>query len=64
MYFSIEGASQVVLVVKNLPANAGYARDVGLIPGSVGIKSSLISIIYTPYLLDPNVFLDSVKITL
>ena len=27
------GASQVVLVVKNLPANAGDVRDVGLIPG-------------------------------
>ena len=27
-------ASQVVLVVKNLPANAGDIRDVGLIPGS------------------------------
>ena len=27
----LSGASQVVLVVKNLPANAG---DVGLIPGS------------------------------
>ena len=27
-------ASQVVLVVKNLPANAGDLRDVGLIPGS------------------------------
>ena len=26
-------APQVVLVVKNLPANAGDARDVGLIPG-------------------------------
>ena len=26
-------ASQVVLVVKNLPANAGDARDVGSIPG-------------------------------
>ena len=26
-------ASQVVLVVKNLPANAGDIRDVGLIPG-------------------------------
>ena len=26
--------SQVVLVVKNLPANAGDARDSGLIPGS------------------------------
>ena len=27
-------ASQVVLVVKNLPANAGEVGDVGLIPGS------------------------------
>ena len=27
-------AFQVALVVKNLPANAGDARDVGLIPGS------------------------------
>ena len=27
-------ASQVALVVKNLPANAGDARDAGLIPGS------------------------------
>ena len=26
-------ASQVELVVKNPPANAGYIRDVGLIPG-------------------------------
>ena len=26
------GASQVALVVKNLPANAGDIRDVGLIP--------------------------------
>ena len=26
-------ASQVALVVKNLPANAGDARDAGLIPG-------------------------------
>ena len=29
-------ASQVVLVVKNLPANAGDVRDMGLIPGSGG----------------------------
>ena len=29
------GASQVVLVVKNLPANVGDTRDVGSIPGSV-----------------------------
>ena len=28
------GASQVVLVVKNLPPNAGEERDLGLIPGS------------------------------
>ena len=28
------GASQVALVVMNLPANAGDARDVDLIPGS------------------------------
>ena len=27
-------ASQVTLVVKNLPANAGDARDLGSIPGS------------------------------
>ena len=27
------GASQVALVVKNLPANAGDIKDVGLIPG-------------------------------
>ena len=30
----IPEASQVVLVVKNLPANAGDAEDVGLITGS------------------------------
>ena len=29
----ILGASQVALVVKNLPADAGDVRDVGLIPG-------------------------------
>ena len=28
------GASQVALVVKNPPANAGDIRDMGLIPGS------------------------------
>ena len=27
------GASQVVLVIKNLPVNAGDIRDIGLIPG-------------------------------
>ena len=31
---STEMPSQVVLVVKNPPANAGDLRDVGLIPGS------------------------------
>ena len=29
----LHGASQVALVVKNLPANAGDVRDAGLIPG-------------------------------
>ena len=29
-----DGASQVALVVKNLPANAGDIRNAGLIPGS------------------------------
>ena len=28
------GASQVAIVVKNLPASAGDIRDMGLIPGS------------------------------
>ena len=28
------GASQVALVIKNSPANAGDVRDAGLIPGS------------------------------
>ena len=31
---SVYGASQVVLVIKTPPANAGDARDKGLIPGS------------------------------
>ena len=34
LYTCICGAYQVVLVVKNLPANAEDIRDVGLIPGS------------------------------
>ena len=34
MYMYIRRASQVVLVVKNLPASAGDIRDVDLIPGS------------------------------
>ena len=33
LYFSNTEASQVVLVVKNLPANAGEIRDVGSILG-------------------------------
>ena len=32
-YISTERASQVALVVKNLPANAGDLRDVGSILG-------------------------------
>ena len=32
--YTKSGASQVVLVVKNLPANAGDTGDMGLIPGS------------------------------
>ena len=34
IYMHIYGASQVALVVKNLPANAVDVRDLGLIPGS------------------------------
>ena len=30
----LEGASQVALVVKDPPVNAGDSRDLGLIPGS------------------------------
>ena len=33
IYINIIRASQVVLMVRNLPANAGDIRDVGLIPG-------------------------------
>ena len=32
--YKAEGTSQVALVVKNLPANAGDIRDMGSIPGS------------------------------
>ena len=35
------GASQVVLVVKNPPANAGDTRDVGLIPWRRGHGNQL-----------------------
>ena len=31
---NINGASHVALVVKNIPANAGDIREVGLIPAS------------------------------
>ena len=31
--YSLIGAPQLALVVKNPPSNAGDARDVGLIPG-------------------------------
>ena len=34
MFHIHKWASQVVLALKNLPANAGDIRDVGLIPGS------------------------------
>ena len=32
--YGMKWASQVALVVKNLPSNVGDVRDVGLIPGS------------------------------
>ena len=32
--YTLEKASQVVLVVKNLPTSAGDTRDMGSIPGS------------------------------
>ena len=33
LIYNTVGASQVGVVVKNLPANAGDVKDVGLIPG-------------------------------
>ena len=33
-FLSGDGASQVAVVVKNLPASAGEAREVCLVPGS------------------------------
>jgi len=33
LHYRLSWASQVVLLVKNLPANAGEIRDMGLIPG-------------------------------
>ena len=34
LHGEVAGASQVVLVVKNPPANAGDLRDSGSVPGS------------------------------
>ena len=34
MHSTLEGASQGVPAIKNLPADAGDVRDAGLIPGS------------------------------
>ena len=34
MYYILKWASQVALVVKNVPASAGDIRDTGSIPGS------------------------------
>ena len=34
IYTHMSGASQVALVVKNLPVSAGDVRNLGLIPGS------------------------------
>ena len=34
LIYGLSGASQVALVVRNPPANAGDIRDAGLIPGS------------------------------
>ena len=36
----LDGASQVVLVIKNLPANAGDIRDVRV--GSLGLEDPLV----------------------
>ena len=33
LYIHIHGASQMALVTKNLPTNAGGIRDLGTIPG-------------------------------
>ena len=33
IYLSLQGASQLALVVKNLSANAGDTKDAGLTPG-------------------------------
>ena len=41
--------SQVALMVKNLPANAGDVRDVGLIPGSSSGGGNGISLQYSRY---------------
>ena len=41
LLYTFYRASQVVLVVKNPPANAGDVRDMGLIPGSGRSHSSM-----------------------
>ena len=33
MHYNMEPASQMVLMVKNLPVNAGDIRDAGVMPG-------------------------------
>ena len=33
VWSALEGASQVVLAIKNLPTDAGDARDAALVPG-------------------------------
>ena len=33
IYLSLQGASRLALVVKNLPANSGDTKDAGLTPG-------------------------------
>ena len=38
--YTFSGVSQVAVVVKNLSANAGDIRDVGLIPGSGWLRNS------------------------
>ena len=40
--YTLEWASQVVLMVKNLSANAGDTRDTGSNPGSGGSPGSLL----------------------
>ena len=44
-----KSVSQVALVIKNLPANAGVSSDMGLIPGSgrfLGVRKGNSSILF------------------